>query len=326
MEEPDHQHQLWRTPDVLKDWPKCLPVDSVKSFSQVNEYWVEGLVLLNALLLKLSHSKYHVYSASSRPEAALCLREGLFGDCDESVKDDLHKNLSCNWEEGNAPVVPAVRLTSLILIERDHRGIAEVIWHHLLLPGGEQDIVEGPKGIVARCLVELSRDAILSWCSAGDCLVDCLLDLLDGRGFCKRNSYGLLEDLIQGAWVNWRGPIQQNAEVLLPALAEILLVLDEPLPIWRQLWGAARGRGAKNGFQWVENFFSVVSVSIVLDFSFFVPPPLVLHCLEISLDFGLEGLKLLALRDEGRVIQPLYVRLVLGMYGFFDLFVGINIK
>ena len=60
---------------------------------------------------------------------------------------------------------------------------------------------------------------------------------------------------------------------------------------------------------------------VVLDFSCFVSPPLVLHCSKISLDFGLEGLKLLALGDSGRVIQPLYVRLVLDMYGFFDLFV-----
>ena len=88
MEEPDHQHQLWRTPDVFKDCPKCLPVDGVKIFSQVNKYGVEGLVLFNALLLKLSHSKYHVYSVPVRPEAALCLRKGLFGDCDESVKGD----------------------------------------------------------------------------------------------------------------------------------------------------------------------------------------------------------------------------------------------
>ena len=33
MEEPDHRHQLWRTPDAFKDCPKCLPVDGVKSFS-----------------------------------------------------------------------------------------------------------------------------------------------------------------------------------------------------------------------------------------------------------------------------------------------------
>ena len=55
----------------------------------------------------------------------------------------------------------------------------------------------------------------------------------------------------------------------------------------------------------------------MLDF----PPPLVLHCSKISLDFGLEGLKLLVLGDRVRVIQPLYVRLVLGMYCFFDLFI-----
>ena len=77
MEEPDHRYQLWRTPDAFKDCPKCLPVDSIKSFSQVNEYQVEGLVLFNALLLKLSHSEYHVYTAPAQPEAALCLREGL---------------------------------------------------------------------------------------------------------------------------------------------------------------------------------------------------------------------------------------------------------
>ena len=39
----------------------------------------------------------------------------------------------------------------------------------------------------------------------------------------------------------------------------------------------------------------------MLNFSCFVPPPLVLHCSKISLDFGLEGLELLALRDGGRV-------------------------
>ena len=59
----------------------------------------------------------------------------------------------------------------------------------------------------------------------------------------------------------------------------------------------------------------------MLDFSCFVPPSQVLHCSKISLDFGQESLKLLALGDRGRVIQPLYVRIVLGMYSFFDLFV-----
>ena len=134
MEEPDHRHQLWRTPDALKDCPKCLPVDGVKSFSQVDEYCVEGHVLFNALLLKLSHSEYHVHSAPAMPEAALGLREDLFGDCDESVKDDSRKDLFLQLRGGNAPVVPAVRLTSFILIEGDDHGVAEVVWHHLLLP------------------------------------------------------------------------------------------------------------------------------------------------------------------------------------------------
>ncbi len=38
MEEPDHRHQFWGTPDAFKDYPKCLPIDGIKSFSQVNEY------------------------------------------------------------------------------------------------------------------------------------------------------------------------------------------------------------------------------------------------------------------------------------------------
>ena len=93
----------------------------------------------------------------------------------------------------NTPLVPAIQLISLFLIG-DDQGVVEVVWHHLLLPDSEQDIVEGSKGVGARCLV----DTILSRYSAGDCLVDRLLDLLDGRGFCERNSYGLLGDLIQG--------------------------------------------------------------------------------------------------------------------------------
>ena len=104
---------------------------------------VEGVVLFDALLLKLSHSEFNVYSATARPKAALSLREGLLRDCDESVKDDLRKDLSCKWEDGNAPVVPAVRLTSLFLIEGDDQGVVEVVLHHLLLPDSEQDIVEG---------------------------------------------------------------------------------------------------------------------------------------------------------------------------------------
>ena len=38
MEEPDHRHQPRRTLDAFKDCPKCLPLDGVKSFSQINEY------------------------------------------------------------------------------------------------------------------------------------------------------------------------------------------------------------------------------------------------------------------------------------------------
>ena len=83
-----------------------------------------------------------------------------FKDCDESVKDDSRKDLSCNWEAGNAPVVLAVQLTSLFLIEGDYQGIAEVIWHHLLLPDSKQGIVESHKGIRACCLVDFSRDVI----------------------------------------------------------------------------------------------------------------------------------------------------------------------
>ena len=166
--------------------------------------------------MKLSHSKYHVYSAPAQPEFALCL------------KDNSRKDLSCNWEEGNAHVVPAVWLTSLFLIEGDDQGIAEVVWHHLLLQNSKQDIVEGHKGIRALYLEDLSRDAILSWCSAGDCLVDRLLDLLDDRGFCERNSYRLL-----GSDSGCLSQLQ-SAEVLPPALAETLLVLDERLPVWQQ--------------------------------------------------------------------------------------------
>ena len=129
MEEPDHRHQLWRTPDAFKDCPKILSVDGVKSFRQVNEYWVEGLVLFNALLLKLSHSEYDVYSAPDRPDDALCLREGQFEDSNESVKDNSRKDLSCNWKRGDAPVVPVVRLTPLFLIEWDDQGFANVVWH-----------------------------------------------------------------------------------------------------------------------------------------------------------------------------------------------------
>ena len=220
MKDSDHRHQIWRTLDVFKDCPKCLFVDGIKSFSQVKEYWVEGLVLFNALLLKLSHSEYHVYSAPARPVAALCLREGLFGDCDESVKDDSREDLSCNWEEGNAPVVPAVRLTSLFLIEGEDQGVAEVVWHHLLLPDSEQDIVEGPKGIGARSLVDLSRDAILSRCSISQCCLRwshdpgasrlALAGIVPGRmgpsawWHCRRPWQ---------SWVGFRGAVQCAASV-----------------------------------------------------------------------------------------------------------------
>ena len=64
-----------------------------------------------------------------------------------------------------------------------------------------------------------------------------------------------------------------------------------------------------------------MGILVVLDFSCFVLPPLVLHQSKIGLEFCLEGLESLTLGDRGRVILPLNVRLVLGMEGFSDLLV-----
>ena len=64
-----------------------------------------------------------------------------------------------------------------------------------------------------------------------------------------------------------------------------------------------------------------MGIRVVLDFSCFFLPPLVLHQSKVGLDFCLEGLESLTLRNGGRVILPLDVRLVLGMEGFVDLLV-----
>ena len=64
-----------------------------------------------------------------------------------------------------------------------------------------------------------------------------------------------------------------------------------------------------------------MGIRVVLDFSCFVLPQLVLHQSKIGLDFCLEGLESLTLGDRGRVILPLDVRLVLGIEGFSDLLV-----
>ena len=64
-----------------------------------------------------------------------------------------------------------------------------------------------------------------------------------------------------------------------------------------------------------------MGIRVVLDFSCFVLPPLVLHQSKIGLDFCLDGLESLTLGDRGRVILPLDVRLVLGKEGFSDLLV-----
>ena len=64
--------------------------------------------MFDALLLELSHGKNHVYSTSSGPEATPCLWEVLLRDSDESVEDNSGKYLSCDREERDAYVVPAV--------------------------------------------------------------------------------------------------------------------------------------------------------------------------------------------------------------------------
>ena len=64
-----------------------------------------------------------------------------------------------------------------------------------------------------------------------------------------------------------------------------------------------------------------MGIRVVLDFSCFFLPPLVLHQSKVGLDFCLEGLESLTLGNGGRVILPLDVRLVLGMEGFVDLLV-----
>ena len=64
-----------------------------------------------------------------------------------------------------------------------------------------------------------------------------------------------------------------------------------------------------------------MGIRVVLDFSCFVLPQLVLPQSKIGLDFCLEGLESLTLGDRGRVILPLDVRLVLGIEGFSDLLV-----
>ena len=74
---------------IVEDDPKGFYVNCIKSLGQVNEHSVEVHLLVDTLLLNLSHGKHHVRRAAAGMKATLDFRQAALGNVtDEPVEDD----------------------------------------------------------------------------------------------------------------------------------------------------------------------------------------------------------------------------------------------
>lgn len=98
------------------------PVYSVKCLWQINKDRVKWFVLLSVLFLNLSHSKNYACCSPFWSKVTLCLWDVSFRDNDKSVPENVGKDLACNGQQWDTPVLSKVWLASLISIESHIEG------------------------------------------------------------------------------------------------------------------------------------------------------------------------------------------------------------
>ena len=76
--------------------------------------------LFPAFLLHLTGRENHVRSASSWSETTLCFEDNTFRERLQSIQETFRKDLSSDWEQGDATVVPTLSTTPLF--EDGHNG------------------------------------------------------------------------------------------------------------------------------------------------------------------------------------------------------------
>ncbi|CAE1307436.1 unnamed protein product [Acanthosepion pharaonis] len=155
----DHVQELWRTPKSPHDLPHSSSSHCVKCFHQINEHYIQPLVLLPTLLLQLLENK-HVCCTPVGSEATLTLWKVLFCNVGyQPVQQNPCNDLSCDGEQCNPSVFGAVRFFPFVLVQGNDDCITQILYFSFL-PTSAKEYVESHMQHWTPMLPDLRWDSI----------------------------------------------------------------------------------------------------------------------------------------------------------------------
>ena len=100
-------------------------------------------------------------------DASLALWEVFLSDVwHESDEQDSSKYFVSDGEYDDLPIIEAVKLFALVLLQGDDDGIAKILWHPTLLPAADQKIMKLDIEHRATKVPDLWQNAAIACCFA----------------------------------------------------------------------------------------------------------------------------------------------------------------